>query len=227
MAFTSFGNMGAEELSSMRGTPAERELYCSTVQLGTWPMNMLDGEWISLPIRWQVMRRTESETMLISRYVLDCRPYEGLKKWLKDQFVPRAFTEEEKKLLWGIEKARIPQTMFFSERCLQLNPGILHGEASKYAVTQGVSPSHFLKATPNATCGGSAFSPCWWWLGDQSGSDAMAMNPDRTQSAYAADTDDIGVRPAIVLENSVFDGLQRTYFVSGYVTDAVKRYDEG
>ena len=227
MAFTSFGNMGAEELSSMRGTPAEREMYCTTVNLGTWPMNMPDGEWISLPIQWQVMRRTESETMLISRYVLDCRPYRGLKKWLKEQFVPRAFTEEEQGLLWGSEKARIPQTMFFSERCLQLNPGILHGEASKYAVMQGVSLSRFLRTTPNAACGGSAFGPCWWWLGDQSGSEALVMNPDRTESSCAADTDDIGVRTCIILEDSVYDGMEKTPFISGYVTDAVKRYNEG
>ena len=224
MAFDFLRKNRTEGILSHKPSDEERKLYSETVNLGTWPMNMLDGEWISLPIQWQVMSRADGITVLISRYVLDCRPYNDLDKWLKEQFVPRAFTEEEQELLWGVEKARLPQTTFFSERCLQMNPGILHGEAGRYARERGVSVSFYLKTTPNPSSRHGAFSPCWWWLGDKSERGAMAMNPDRTKSCYEVDMDDIGVRPCIILEDSVYDGMEKTPFIPGCVSKVIMRY---
>lgn len=59
------------------------------------------------PIEWEVLEIDMNRALLISKYVLDCKPYNeefeevtwescSLRKWLNEDFYDTAFTEEEK-----------------------------------------------------------------------------------------------------------------------------------
>ena len=59
------------------------------------------------PIEWEVLEIDANRALLISRYVLDCKPYNeemedvtwescSLRKWLNEDFYDMAFTEDEK-----------------------------------------------------------------------------------------------------------------------------------
>lgn len=59
------------------------------------------------PIEWLVLEVNDTEALLVSRYGLDCKEYHGggkitwkecdLRKWLNDEFMKEAFSEEEQK----------------------------------------------------------------------------------------------------------------------------------
>ena len=60
------------------------------------------------PIEWQVLKKSGTKVLLISRYVLDCEPYHhngvditwencDLRKWLNGEFLKNAFTATEQK----------------------------------------------------------------------------------------------------------------------------------
>ncbi len=59
------------------------------------------------PIEWQVLAKDDSRALVISKYVLDCQPFNALyedttwavctlRKWLNETFLNTAFTEEER-----------------------------------------------------------------------------------------------------------------------------------
>ncbi|MCR5093702.1 MAG: DUF6273 domain-containing protein [Lachnospiraceae bacterium] len=72
---------------------------------GSYPQSE-DGENVS-PIEWEILDDTSDTVILISRYILDVRPYQEddekkdwnettLCRWLNHDFLDKAFTEEEK-----------------------------------------------------------------------------------------------------------------------------------
>ena len=75
------------------------------VKFGSYPQNHGD---IKEPIEWVVLEVKDNEALLISRYALDCQPYHeenaditwencSLRKWLNDDFLKAAFSEEEQR----------------------------------------------------------------------------------------------------------------------------------
>lgn len=60
------------------------------------------------PIEWIILSQNDSEILLLSKYALDCKPYNteqtnvtwescSLRKWLNEEFYKDAFSEEDKK----------------------------------------------------------------------------------------------------------------------------------
>ena len=80
------------------------------------------------PIAWKVLRRESDRILLISKYVLDCKPYNttqtdvtwetcSLRKWLNHEFLYAAFTAEERKRIpTGSFAKSMPLTMMFSAK---------------------------------------------------------------------------------------------------------------
>ena len=129
------------------------------------------------PIEWLVLERNGSMAFVVSKYALDCRPYDAshagvtwercaLRGWLNGQFLVSAFTDKE--------RARIAVTTVSADR----NPGyptppgrptsdrvfllsIL--EADRYFATPAERkcvPTAYAVQRGCFDSGGS----CWWWL---------------------------------------------------------------
>lgn len=74
------------------------------IKFGKYPQDE-DGR--VLPIEWIVLDVTENEAFLISRYALDCKPFEDnhklmswwciseLRRWLNNEFIKSAFSDED------------------------------------------------------------------------------------------------------------------------------------
>ncbi len=75
------------------------------VTFGTYPQTEAGTD--STPVEWLVLARDGKMALLVSRYALDCKPYNttdvtsvtweicSLRKWLNDEFVNKAFTASE------------------------------------------------------------------------------------------------------------------------------------
>ena len=75
------------------------------------------------PIEWEVLEENGNDTFLVSRYVLDCRPYNTvqtdvtwesctLRGWLNNEFLNKAFTEREQEQIRITEVAN-PDNPYF------------------------------------------------------------------------------------------------------------------
>ena len=77
-----------------------------TVLFGSYPQSDTSGE-TKEPIEWIVLDRTRNYALLLSKYIIDNRPYNNslenvtwenctLRKWLNSNFINKAFTSDEK-----------------------------------------------------------------------------------------------------------------------------------
>lgn len=76
------------------------------VTFGRYPQTISGMDYT--PIEWQVLDVREDKVLLLSRYALDCQPYDGekaaaawgyctLRSWLNERFLEQAFTSAEEK----------------------------------------------------------------------------------------------------------------------------------
>lgn len=81
------------------------EYSFQTVEFGMWTKGASD-ELIPEPLEWLVIAQKGSRKLLLSKYAIDCRPYNDryenttwsdctLRAWLNDEFLSTAFTPEE------------------------------------------------------------------------------------------------------------------------------------
>ena len=127
-------------------------------------------------IEWQILKRQENELLVISKYILDCQPYNTsadeninwkyctLRKWLNEDFYNSAFTNEEK------EKIQ-PVTTEHATYSLSDNDVVDHifllntYEAETYFSTK---QERRAEATAYANLHGEAkkasVGKCRWWL---------------------------------------------------------------
>ena len=166
------------------------------------------------PIEWIVLATEKNRSLILSRYVLDRKPYNSvnsdatweastLRTWLNEDFLNTAFSEEELK--------RIPTVTVSAEK----NP--------KYSADTGNSTqdqvfllsiqevnkySHLLlavrqsQATVYAMSQGGSFSDCrtWWWLRSPASTNyASYVRTDGYVSYYgtSVSVESVGVRPAM------------------------------
>ena len=143
------------------------------IPFGSYPVSRYG---FKCPITWRVLDIEENEALLISHYGLDCKPYNhdcaditwedcDLRKWLNNDFIKSAFSEEEVK---KIKVSELNNKCKYSEKdvnetkdrvfCLSYNEKDLYFhsiedkqcQATAYAHNQGVS-------VDNRNC-------CNWWL---------------------------------------------------------------
>ena len=130
-------------------------------------------------IEWIVLAKADNRILIISKYALDCRPYNTsytdvtwetctLRKWLNNNFINSAFTADE--------KAMIPTVTVSADKNpnYSTNPGnatqdqvflLSITEANKYFSSDSARQC---KATEYAVAGGAYVNSdngnCWWWL---------------------------------------------------------------
>ncbi len=184
-------------------------------------------------IEWLVLAKEEDRILVISKYALDCQPYNAsysnitwqtcsLRKWLNDIFLSTAFTDEE--------KARIPQITVDAARnsFFHTDPGLStidqvfllsereanhyfstdeerKCEPTEYAIAKGTRKNNTYKLNGRDTC--------WWWLRSP-GYDSDRAAGVRHDGAVWTDGNNVtfegnAVRPALWIDLSALEAEGR------------------
>lgn len=181
----------------------------SNIFFGAYPQTA-SGE--LAPIEWRVLDRCEDKTMLISEKVIETSkfnrswPYSDLRKWLNEDFVFEAFTEEEKKHILTT-KVKCCVNPLFDEH--------FYEETEDQVFLPGISTVlGYLGGDGAAICRASDYAAakdigetgqgCYWWTSTfgRVMRNIVGVRPDGTFSLQGFMTDYIkmGVRPCIQLE---------------------------
>ena len=171
-------------------------------------------------IEWLVLEVTDSKVLVISKYALDCTPYNTsythitwetctLRKWLNNDFINSAFSADE--------KARIPTVTVSADKNphYHTDPGnatqdrvflLSITEAKKYFNSDGArqcKPTDYA-AAKEAYGADSNNSYCWWWLRSPGDNQPVAAPVDDLGLvlSYGCNVDqpDIAVRPAMWID---------------------------
>ena len=170
-------------------------------------------------IEWIVLAKEDNRILIISKYALDCRPYNTsytgvtwetctLRKWLNNNFINSAFTADE--------KAMIPTVTVSADKNpnYSTNPGnatqdqvflLSITEANKYFSSDSARQC---KATEYAVAGGAYVNSdngnCWWWLRSPGcyQYDAADVRTDGfvNENGYFVYIDFYAVRPALWID---------------------------
>ena len=155
-----------------------------TVYFGTYDLDGLpDGT--KKRIEWQVLAKEEDRMLVISRFALDCRPYNteaggvtwencSLRRWLNTDFFDSAFSDDEKGRIETAElpphenprydtdpgNATVDRVFLLSIREMQE-----HYDSNEERMCV---PTEFAKAngaeTNNNYRNAAGEKTCWWWL---------------------------------------------------------------
>lgn len=171
-------------------------------------------------IEWLVLEVQNGKILIISKYGLDCRPYNTdweditwetctLRKWLNGEFINAAFNKDEKQM---IHTATVP-----ADRNPEYdkNPGnptedkvflLSVDEANRYFSSD---ETRQCRPTEHAVANGAYQSDsgnCWWWLrspGDNQNNAAYVNNNGGVNvRGSGAHGDDSAVRPALWIDLS-------------------------
>ena len=165
-------------------------------------------------IEWLVLEKKGDRLLVISRYALECRPYNttyqyvtwqtcSLRKWLNTDFIDAAFSAQEAKMIpmvtvsadknpnWATDPGEVTQDRVFLLSITEVNKYFYSESAKKctptnYAIANGVFEYD----------GG-----CFWWLRSPGGSGSAAANVEFSgyvfDSGNGVDQSIIAVRPVM------------------------------
>ena len=191
------------------------------VPLGTWEQE----EGSPAPIEWMVLEVTRDYALLLSRQGLEVRSLHenaevtrwkdsSLCRWLNTEFLARAFSDDDRKLLFTDRS--LPDPVFLiSVREFRMIPitlargmfGYREGErtGNRNSGNEPMFWQRLCSPTPHAFKGNPElsrdrrFAP--WWLREPAGAGSFsAILSDGSVSALPADTAGIMVRPAVRLK---------------------------
>ena len=201
----------------------------SYVTFGTYPQTKAGKD--VTPIEWLILDVQENKALLISRYALDCQPYNTeykditweqctLRTWLNSEFVNKAFSADEQKAIlmtkvdnsnsqgcgdWDTTGGSNTQDQIFL---------LSYAEAWKYLAddaSRKCGPTDYAVAqggytSPSHQVDGKATG--WWWLRSpgRSQNDAACVYDDGSRSSHGVYGSSTVVRPAfwINLESDIF-----------------------
>ena len=195
----------------------------NTVSFGTYEQdnNIANGK---EEIEWVVLATEGDRSLVISKYALDCQPYNtkytnvtwetcSLRKWLNDTFLNAAFSKEEQAMIstmtvsadknpdYSTSPGSSTQDQIFLLSIPEVKRYFSSDEERRcvptaYAIAQGAGTSN------NYSVGGKA--TCWRWLRSPGYSSHSAANVNYGGSVRSSGynvNDDIGaVRPAMWIE---------------------------
>ena len=148
-------------------------------------------------IEWIVLARAKDYYLVVSKYALDCKPYDekfesvtwqtsSLRNWLNNDFLNKAFTEEE------INQIPTVQVTADKNPSYSTNPGVATSdkifllsikEAEQFFATdkeRKCAPTAYAKAqgvyTNSNYQTSSGEAACWWWLRSPGGNQATAAD---------------------------------------------------
>ncbi|MDO4387139.1 MAG: DUF6273 domain-containing protein [Clostridia bacterium] len=172
---------GTERKSREEGITRENCAVGDCVTFGSYPQTEKGNDYT--PIEWLVLENDGETALLVSRYALDCQPYnaEGtdeawetctLRNWLNSEFYSIAFSAEENRYICKSENqtsalsgygnaVSVTNDFVFLLSREEVNTYFADDYARKcaptdYARQQGVETSSYEKIDARATC--------WWWL---------------------------------------------------------------
>ena len=148
-------------------------------------------------IEWIVLARAKDYYLVVSKYALDCKPYDekfesvtwqtsSLRNWLNNDFLNKAFTEEESNQIPTVQVAADENPNYST------NPGVATSdkifllsikEAEQFFATDNArrcAPTAYAKAqgvyTNSNYQTSSGEAACWWWLRSPGGNQATAAD---------------------------------------------------
>ena len=172
-------------------------------------------------IEWKVLAKDGNKALVISRYALDCQPYNtqytdvtwetcSLRKWLNETFISNAFSSYEQNMIqtttvtadrnpsYSTPAGNNTTDKVFLLRIPEATSYFSSDEerrcgTTEYAKAQGVWPSDYYSADGKGTC--------WWWLRepDYDSDRAVVINNDGSVNGYGFVVSGpyTGVRPAL------------------------------
>ena len=128
-------------------------------------------------IEWLVLAEENGCLFVISRYALDCKPYNAqsaditwetctLRRWLNNDFLNAAFSSAEQAMIpvWTVSADKNPSCSTDPGKATQDKVFLLSiNEANRYFKSDSVrqcQPTDYAEAQGVSTYGGG----CWWWL---------------------------------------------------------------
>ena len=151
------------DLSTNANNPFKKAKVGDYVKFGNYPQTSSGGV---LPIEWQVLSIENNKMLVISRYGLDAKRFDGssnnwanseIRKWLNGEFYNKAFTDQEKKSIKSSNLSDVGTT----DNVFVLSKE----EAEKYFANNN---ERLCKATDYAKNNGAYVwdqNGCsWWWL---------------------------------------------------------------
>ena len=173
-------------------------------------------------IEWIVLAKKVDSCLVISKYALDCKPYNekdesvtwstsSLRNWLNNDFLNKAFTEEE------INQIPTVQVAADENPSNRTNPGVATPdkifllsikEAKQFFATDEArrcAPTAYAKAQGAYTSSdyqtSSGKFTCWWWLRSPGGNQGYAATVNRAgdvrYDGYGVNCGYDSVRPAL------------------------------
>lgn len=177
-----------------------------------------DAEVEPEPIDWIVIGTSENEILLVSRFVLDCKPFNeenidtkweecSLRKWMNNDFYNMAFNEEEKSHIMtctlynlgnpAYEESEGGPNTYDKVFCLSIDEAQAHFKSNKSRIAR-MTP-YALKHCSKVNTDGHSHT--WWWLRSPGYNNQNAAHVSR--SGYVGSYGDFvsidyyGVRPCI------------------------------
>ena len=171
------------------------------------------------PIQWLVLDVQPGKALLISRYVLDCKPYSNteaditwekcyIRKWLNSDFFNTAFTESQ--------QALILQTRVEPDKKEDHKTDTGPATNDRVFLLGYLEAERYFSGSEDRRCQATAYAKyrgviagvengvCWWWLRSPGYSQTFASYVLLDGYAYAggcrAYDDSVGVRPVICIE---------------------------
>ena len=173
------------------------------------------------PIEWQVLERDGDKVLVISKYALDCKPYNTeyedvtwetctLRTWLNETFLNEAFSEAEQIIIqttevsadrnpdWSTDPGNATEDKIFLLSIIETYTYFASDEASMcvptaYAIANGAWTSGSYNVDGEATC--------WWWLRSpglyQYGAALVYRDGGVDSIGHYVFIDSDGVRPAM------------------------------
>lgn len=167
-------------------------------------------------IDWKVLAKKKGKTLLISKYGLDCKPYnvkyEGvtwetssIRRWLNEEFIQTAFTADEQKWIAEITVENPDNSKYGTKGGRNTQDKIFLfsiGEAEVYFASdeaRACTPTAY--AVANGAYQNEENGNCWWWLRSPGRYQYNAAFVNLVGGVYAfgndVDHDNNAVRPAL------------------------------
>ena len=212
----SLGEQSFEAESSIEPPPpsvAEIKEYMSdadvgdVVTFGKYEQNGVSDDGKE-PIEWVVLDEDEESLLLISRYCLDCKPYNeernniswqdsSLRAWLNGDFYNTAFSDEEKAGIVETEYlAELYDSAFITDNVFMLS-SLEAKQYYEYDSWRACAPTEYAKA--NGARVENDYT--WWWLRTPAlgnpNAEYVHFNGVIKDIGFAVDYDSVAVRPVI------------------------------
>ena len=173
-------------------------------------------------IEWQVLSRESNRILLISKYALDCQPYNPIpgsvtwetsyiRKWLNDSFLNNAFSADEQKIIQSTTVTADKNPSF------KTDPGkattdklflLSYKEANQYYSSDALrqcegTPYCCAQKANNRFDQKTHINGCWWWLrspGFNSMNAGLVIDGSISNVGDLAFLGNTAVRPALWLD---------------------------